>query len=1110
MQKSALRQGCARWQLHVKLFLIMKIVVVLLTIACLQVSATGFSQERITLSMKDVSFKEVFNQIQKQTSYRFIYHDNVQLKKKGAVNIEVENVSLGYVMGALLNNSGFTYSDLGNGLVAISAAEKKDRPITGTVINSKGEALTGVSIQVKGSTLGTTTDANGQFSINIPENAVLVVSAVGYLSKEVVVGTANNINVMLEVVETKMDEVVVVGYGAQKKSNLTGSVVSVSSKDIKHTPAISLANSLSGLLPGLAAKNNTGEPGRDDATILIRGRSTTGNNNPLVVVDGIQGATGWQRINPNDIESISVLKDASAAIYGAQAANGVILITTKRGVSGKPVISYNFNQGLNQPTFVPKMGNSASLAAYFNDLLVKQGQPPTYSEEDIEKFKNGSDPVNFPNVNWFGDVLKKASSQNQQNLSVRGGTNDVKYLVSGSYSNQNSIFKNGSHNFKVYTLRSNIDAQISKNIKVGVDINGNIDEGNYPTFTSLATFRAMNNNLPFMPVYWSNGLPSAGVERGENPIMMASSASGNYADTWQRFSATTSFEIIVPWIRGLGIDGYYNYRNVVELQKNWQTPWTVYNYDRKADNYIPVKGGGIVKPQLSQGAGKDKYTLVNVRLKYRNRFGKHTVDAFIAGEQAKANSFDFSAFRRDFVSTEIDELFAGSLINQEADGKASENARRNFLGRLHYDFSEKYLFDFNFRYDGSSNFPKGKRYGFFPGLSAAWRLSKERLIKDRLSFINDLKLRASIGQIGNDRISAFQYLRLYSMGNKGYNFGDPPIQSLGVVAGVTPNPNVTWEVATIKNIGLDGMFWNGLLGLTIDLFHQRRENILQTRSLGIPAFAGLSLPAENIGVVENKGFELEISHAIVKKDFSYRIAGNVAYAKNRVIDISEAANVPEWQRAKGHSIGAQNYYISTGIIRTQEELDKIPVYTGTKVGDLKYKDVNGNGKIDGADMVRLDKTSVPEVNYGINTSISFKGLSLFANFAGAANVYQPYRFQALLGFNTLQDLLDNRYTEGSMNSKYPTLPLQSGVNSLSSTFWLFNTSYLRLKTLELGYDLPQNVISVVKVKTARIYLNGSNLITFSKMKLFDPENTNLDGFFYPQSRIYNIGLTITF
>lgn len=982
--------------------------------------------------------------------------------------------------------------------------------ISGTVKDNDGNSMMNVSVVVKGSLQGTTTDVSGNFTLNAKPQDVIVFSFTGYETKEVKLGDQKVLNVLLDMKANSLNEVVVVGYGKEKRENLTGAIVSTSGKQLSKSPTISLTNSLAGLLPGVVTQNFSGEPGRDNASILIRGRNTTGNNNPLIVVDGIQNASGWQYINSNDIQSISVLKDASAAIYGAQAANGVILITTKRGTIGKPTISYTFNQGINQPTQIPKMANSASLARYFNELLIKQGQPAQYTDEEIKKFEDGSDPLNYPNINWFDGVLKKSSLQSQHNLSMRGGSRDIKYLVSGSYSNQNSIFKNGSHNFKTYSLRSNLDAQVNKNIRVSLDVNGGIDEGNYPAFSTKETFQALNNNLPFMPVYYSNGLPSSGVERAENPILMVSDATGNNNHTIQRFSVKASFDIKVPWVDGLGFDGYFNYRNVNVIDKNWQKPWTDYSYDKSTDTYTPLTGGGIINPQLEQGFINDKNSLINLRIKYEKKFNDHYLNTFIAVEESQGNSLNFSAFRRDFISDQLDQLFAGSLINQQTDGSASEEGRKNLFGRVHYDFKGKYLLDFNYRYDGSSNFPKGKRYGFFPGLSIAWKLSDENFIKNNLSSIDNLKLRASIGQIGNDRIAGFQFLQLYNLTSKGYNFGDPSNQSLGLTAGVTPNPNITWEVATISNIGLDATLWNGLLGFSGDLFKQRRSNILATRSLAIPRFTGLSLPNENIGVVENKGFEVELSHSKTIRSFSYRIAGNFAYASNKVIDISEASNVPKWQKAEGHAIGADKYYISTGIIRTQAELDKIPVYPGTKVGDLKYKDVNEDGVISSADMVRLDKTNTPQITYGFNLSLNYNSFSLFANFAGASKVWQPFRFQALLGYNALQDLLDNRYTEGSMNSKYPTLPQQSGVNSLASTFWLYNTSFLRLKTLELGYDLPHSLLSRVKIDDAKIYLNGSNLFTFSKMKLFDPETNDRDGFFYPQSRIYNLGVNITF
>ncbi len=1110
-----------------KMFLVMKLTFIFLTVAFLQVSASGVAQT-VTLSERNATLEKLFSQVRKQTRFSFFITDNNALKAAKPVTIHVKGVPLRQALDMMLAGQPLTYQ-IFDSVIAIKRrplppepaapqpeAIRQKKPVKGHVTGEDGSPIPGVSVQVKGTSRGAATDAAGNFTLEVDNDAVLIVSFIGYQTQEIPVAGKSDLNIQLKTATSGLTEVVVVAYGSQKKVDLTGSVASVSGSELKHTPAVSVSNAITGLLPGLVTKNVTGEPGRDDATILIRGRNTTGNNNPLVVVDGIQNASGWQRINPNDIESISVLKDASAAIYGAQAANGVILITTKRGNTGKPTISYTYNQGFTQPTQIPEMGNSATLAGYFNEMLIKQGQQPQFTEEEIRKFADGSDPVNYPNVNWFDEVLRKFSPQSQHHLNVRGGNKDIRYLLSGSYSNQNSIFKKGSHNFKVYSLRSNLDAQINKYIKVSLDLNGNIDEGNYPAFNTTAAaatrqiFQALNNNLPFMPVYYANGLPSAGVERGENPAIMASDATGNSNSRIQRFFAKAGFDISIPWVEGLGADGYFNYRNVTSIGKNWQTPWTVYNYDKANNTYLPVTGGGIVLPQLTQTVGVDRNTLINLRLKYERRFNEHFVNTFVAVEQSKGRSDDLSAFRRNFISTEIDELFAGSLINQEADGTALETGRQNVFGRLHYDFREKYLLDFNFRYDGSSNFPEGRRFGFFPGVAVAWRISGENFVKERFSFIDNLKLRASIGQMGNDLIDPFQFLTLYTLGNKGYNFGLPASQSLGLTAGVTPNPFVTWEVATLSNLGLDGIFWNGLLGFTFDVFKQRRSNILATRNLAVPSFTGLSLPNENIGVVENKGFELELSHAVNKKTLSYRVSGNLAYAANKVIEISEASNVPVWQKQEGHAIDAGRYYISKGIIRTKEALDNIPVVPGTKVGDLQYEDVNGDGTITAADQVRLDRTSTPQITYGVNFSVEYKAFSLFANFAGAAKSWQPLRFQALLGYNALQELLENRYTEGSMSSKYPTLPLQSGVNSLASTFWLYNTSFMRLKTLEIGYSLPAGLLSSLKIATARVYANGSNLFTLSRMKLVDPEGTNGDGFFYPQSRIYNLGINVTF
>ncbi|MCW3091483.1 MAG: TonB-dependent receptor [Ferruginibacter sp.] len=984
--------------------------------------------------------------------------------------------------------------------------------IQGTVYNNNGSTpLADASVTIKGTNKGVTTNAKGKFSIKADNSDVLVFTSVGFATQEKPVGDQAAMDVILQGSSAVLNEVIVnVGYGTQRKATLTGSVASVSGKELQMSPAISVSNSIAGMLPGVIALNRTGEPGLDEAEILIRGRNTTGNNSPLVVVDGVQDAPGWQQINPGDIESISVLKDASASIYGARAANGVILITTKRGITGKPIISYSFNQGLSQPTRLPKMADAASLATYTNELLVKSGSSPRFTQDEIRKFADGSDPVNYPNINWYDELLKSTTTQSRHNLSVRGGSENIKYLVSGSFANQDGIFKNGNNNYKTYSVRANLDAQINKFIKVGFDINSGLNVRNAPYPASTSIFAFLRYQLSYIPPFYENGLPTQGVN-ANNPAIMATAAAGYNNTRVQQNLVKASFDIKIPWVDGLGVDGYFAYNNSNTEAKTWALPYTVYNHDKITDTYIPVQNGTL--PNLTQSYGNGRNTLVNLRIKYEKQLNDHRISTFIAVEQQSGSNNSFLAYRNNFISSSIDQLFAGSLLNQQTDGTASSTGRKNFFGRVSYGFKNKYLLDFNYRYDGSASFPEGKRYGFFPGLSAAWRISQEKFIEDNFSFIDDLKLRGSYGKIGNDQIAPFQYLTLYTLNRLGYNFGQTPAPTQGLIANVAPNPNVTWEVATISNIGVDGSLWKGLLSFSIDVFKQRRSNILATRNLAVPSFTGLILPNENIGIVENKGVELQLTHRETIGKFSYRIGANVAYVKNNVIDISEASNVPSWQKAEGHVIGAAVYYKSLGIFRTQDEINKSPVLSGTVVGDLKYEDVNGDGKISAADMVRMDKTNTPEITFGFNWSLNYKNFSLFANFAGQANAWQNFNLHAKLDQNSYAELIDNRYTPGSMTSKYPILATsgtQNQVSSFPSDFWFKDASFIRLKTLEIGYDLSKNLLTKFKINSLKIFVNGNNLLLIDKMKFVDPETNENTGNFYPQNKVYNVGINLNF
>lgn len=977
------------------------------------------------------------------------------------------------------------------------------REIRGTVVGPDNIPLQGVNVLVKGTPRGTTTDAAGKFAIQVQNNDILVFSFASHETQEHRVGDKASIDVTLSKGVSDLDQVVVVGYGEKKKATVTGSVVTVRGRDLQRSPVVNLSNSLAGQLPGLIATNRSGEPGKDGADILIRGRNTTGNNAPLVLVDNAE-YPDWQRLNANDIESISVLKDASAAIYGARAANGVILITTRRGTIGKPTISYSFNQGISTPTRVPKMASSYQWGEYYNDYLTQLGQPKRYTDEELEKFRTGSDPVNYPNVDWYKEVLREAVPQSQHNLNIRGGTESVKYSVSGSYGHQTGIFEGGNTDYKVYTLRSNIDFKVNEYIKAGVELNTIVDNGNYPPADLTWRFQLIPA-FPYLPVRWPNGLPTPGFVNA-NPLVISSAEAGNFNNRNTRLQARGNFEVIIPWVKGLGVEGFVVYNNGTTGQKNWSKPAYVYTYNAQTDVYTPVAAfNSPTAPTLTQIYGTTRSNLFNLRVKYIRQFGDHNVNVFVAGEQQESFSNNISAGRVNFPTPAIDELFAGNATNQTASGSSSETARQNVFGRFNYDYKEKYLLDFNFRYDGSANFPPGKRYGFFPGASVGWRISQEKFIMDKLPFIKELKIRLSYGEIGNDQVPAFQYLSTYSFSG-GYSFGQTPTLQQGLVAGVSPNPNITWEKQKMQNLAVDASLWNGLLDFTVEVFKQRRENILASRGLAVPAFAAISLPNENFGVVENKGFEAILSTRKTISDFTYRVSANVAYNRNKIIDIAESPNVPDWQKQTGRILGATRVYNVIGMFRTQQQFDSYPHMLDAKLGDLIYEDVNKDGAINASDQILVNKSNIPEITFGAQVSLQWKNLSLWANFAGQDNAWTFYTITGRVNSNSLEDVIVNRWRPGSTDSKYPRL-LTTGQQT--STFWLKDAQFVRLKTLEIGYDLPRQWLQKLKINSLRVYVNGNNLFTIDKLKWFDPEGIATFGDFYPQSKVYNFGFNIT-
>ena len=1120
MKKIEIFNGCYLSNFK-KTFKIMRIGLFIFLVSALQTFASNtYSQRtRLSLNITNTKLVDVMDQIERQTEFYFLFNEKL-IDTNRKVSVSVKDQKIDKILDDLFAGTDVTYTITDRKIILapsfLTNRAQQQKTVSGTVTDEKGEPVPGVNVVIKGTTKGTITDVDGKYTISdVPDNATLEFSFIGMQTQDVIVGNQSVINVTMKFASIGLDEVVSVGYATQKKVTLTGSVSNVNNKVITRSPAVNVTNALSGLMPGLITLNRSGEPGADMSKMYIRGINTTGSNAPLVVVDGVQNPPGWERINPDNIKSVSVLKDASAAIYGSRAANGVIIITTKSGFSGKPVITYSGNYGVVQPTKIPELANSGLFAETVNQILVEQGQLPRFSDEDIKKYYAGNDP-NYPSYNWYNDILKNSTYQQLHNLSIRGGNDAIKYSIAGSYSNQNSIFKNGIHDFKGYTMQSKIDAKVTKNIGVHLDVNATWNNRIAPgaTRNPFYWFRAE----PMVPVYWKEGYPSTGAAAsGYNPAMMVSTEAGEKKYTNNNLTSKFAFDIAIPWVDGLKVDGYFVYMTDNNHVKNWQTPYITYDYDKDNDEYIPMQSGNLSSPQLSEDFYISKNPFFNLRVAYEKQFGKHYISAFIAGEQQTTTWHTVSASRNNYSSKLIPELFAGDPETQTNTGSTDKRARQSLFGRLSYNFKEKYLVDFNIRYDGSSVFPPGKRFGTFPGASVAWAINKENFLENSSS-ISLLKLRASVGQMGNDIIPAYQWLNSYTMRvDHGYLFGEDLHKTQGLYQIVEANPNITWEVATTSNIGIDMGLWQNSLSFSVDLFKQKRNNILAKRNLSIPVFTYLELPDENIGVMQNSGIDFIIStrNKPKVKGFQYSISANVSYNKSKIINVDESPNIPDYQKKEGHIIGADRYYHALGIIRTEDQLNSLPLYPGTRVGDLYYEDVDGDGEISAADMKTMDKSDIPRITYGLNFTLAYNNFSLFANFAGQGKAWMFfYQNMREGGWNALSELLENRYTPGSMDSKYPNLPYTTSpgkeVSGLYSDFWLQNTAFVRLKTLELAYDFPKKWMSKIDVSSLKLYLNGTNLFTLTKVKWFDPESNDMSGAYYPQNRIFNIGVRLSF
>ena len=854
-------------------------------------------------------------------------------------------------------------------------------------------------------------------------------------------------------------------------------------------------------------------------TIRIRGTNSLGSKDPLVVIDGVPGrAGGLDRINPSEIESISVLKDASAAIYGSRAANGVILVTTKRGKEGKPTISYSGNMGFSTPTRLPEMCNAFEYATLLNEINTNAGGNPVYTQEDLDLFRNGQDPWGHPSTNWFDEAIKNVSPIYRHDVSVSGGSDKFKFYVNMAANGEDGIYKNSANRYDQYSIRANIDATINKYIDISYGTIGRMEIRKYPTRSATDIFSSLVRSKPTQPGYWPTGEPGPDIEYGDNPVVTGTDATGYDNQKDYYVQNTLKVNIKVPGVEGLTVQGSASFDKYFKMRKYFKIPWTLYSWDGNPEHKLTPGSKGPATPELTEQHTDQTFWMTNAVVSYDKTIGEHTFGITAGVEAEYRKQAYLLAFRKYFLSDKIDDMDAGGTSEMNNGGNTWEEARLNYFGRMSYNFKERYIAEFVWRADGSFRFPSNKRYGFFPGVSVAWRASEEPWWKDNVRFIDYFKLRGSISQTGNDALldtdgkldRSIQYLNTYKLGAD-YLFGTTYNKTLEQSR--TPNPDITWEVGTTYNLGLDFKFMQNRLSWESDIFYHKRTNMLIYRNASLPETSGITLPRENLGEMCNRGFESLLSWNDRVSKVDYGASLNVTYAKNKILYWDETPGVPEYQQSTGRPVNTSLYYVYDGVFYDQADVDATKAkWPGARPGDIKFKDINGDGKIDANDRVRSTKNTEPRFVAGLTLNAAWNNFDVMLLFQGAfGGETYIWRERAGEAGNFYRTTFENRWTVENPSHKHPRIYNRENEYWVSNqnTYYLYNTDYVRLKNVELGYTFNFPSVQKAGISNLRVFVNATNLFTIDGVKVQDPEATDT-GRQYPQRRVMNFGASITF
>ena len=1128
-----------------KILLIMKLSAILLFFIILQ-STAGVLSQTISVDVKNQSVRDVLRMIESQSDYRFFYNDRLS-GLNNPVDLKAENTSLEDVLSQLLDKQQFSYTALENNMIVIAPKEFiQQSRISGRVTDVNGGPLPGVSIIVKGMTIGTITDLEGRFELAVPENAqILVFSFMGMRTQEINIVGLTTVDVVLVEDAIGLEELVVVGYGTQKRVNLTGSLTIINADELAQVSMPTISQGLMGRSPGVFIKNKKGQPGEDGIDINIRGFGS-----PLIIVDGTPVSSAYfQQIEPGDIESFNVLKDASAgAVYGARAGNGVILITTKRGTTSAPQFSYNGNYAQQFFTNVPDFVDAATYTSMFNvGRTTLDGRTPLYTEEQIQKYRDGSDPENYPNTNWWNESIRKYAPQQQHSLSVRGGTEVVKYLTSISYFNQKDMHVSDDTDYNRFTLRSNIDVKLTEKLNLGFDLSATNQNFYGPSVKMERTsaFGGIMGRLfrqipmePNRPLPDPTKVPAVRSGLTISPYYMGFIEHVGFND-WNKLYGFAKLQLQYQLPLGFAAKAVFDLNRTYQRNKLRALEMPQYDYNPETGEYLEVR-----KLSNFDYLREENRITKNLNQQYfltwEKSLNNHQFDAVFVHELL-ADNYDFMmAYRRDF-DFNLNYLFAGPDLNKDNTGTASQGGRKAFIGRINYNYLGKYLIEFSSRWDGSPKFPSDTRWGYFPSASVGWRVSEESFIRDNIPMISNLKLRASHGKLGFDAAGAFQYLSTFSLRSRFiYDSGLEP----GIRADALPNPNITWEKMTTSNIGFDFNLWDGrVLEGSLDYFYRLRTDVLGARIGAVPDVVGASLPQENFYEYNNRGWEFMLSHTYKIGDVSYTIGGNVATNREKTVfrDQTAFATMEAYRRGNQNGEWTDRFwaYPTDGLFQTQDEIDNLGYDIDgqgnrtIKPGDIKYIDYNGDGRISAEDMILAGRGVIPRLMFGIDLSISWKGFDLMVLLQGAGLYNYNLRsggrdfIMPFYANNSPHSfMVENMYipenpwmptnTSNAIWPRFGTDETNRGHRNfnLNNELWLVNGLYMRLKNVQVGYTIPKTITQRIGVEYLKVFLAGYNVITFSKYSFIDPEiDTSpgrVFGDYHPIMGTYNFGVQMNF